>query len=362
MAYTFNTITFSWGASKVFDAYVSEVVEQYKMEEIEDLKQKMWFVNVKALHPDQKFATTYWVKGLDVLGEWETKKELDLNGWEKKGFSIVEYGNKITTTHLFTKWAKSSNNIKGAPESIQAMLYDISNSTKSLMQAWERTYMEEMVKLRVKGFSITASAWVGSATPKGKALFTTDHTVSLITGATQSNKVGTNLALSATNLQTAIDQLKGMKLDNGHRVPQPKKAPYKLFVSPVKAVVARQVLNTPGSMAGIFSGSTTNTNANVFNQFNFNGNFVEIVELDILGTYDKNDALIGTDDYWFVTNPRYLDEAKSFKFIEIANYPITAKTYMSDDTDNEVADIRMWFAVDHYGAEYGIVWSTWAWS
>lgn len=182
-------------------------------------------------------------------------------------------------------------------------------------------------------------------------MFDSDHTISQL-GTTQSNLLSSGTgALTSARLQAGLDQAKGMLFDNGHRVGQPKGEAYKLFVSTVKAVTARQILNTDGQMAGVYqartdSGGNVIYNSNVANQYNFKGNLVEVVELDILGTYDNTGTQIGTNEYRFLMNPRYIREAKALRFIEL--YPIKVNTYFVDDSDNEVADIRIGFAVDHY--------------
>ena len=352
-----NGVTYATGASTVFNAYITETIKQYRMEESEDLKAKMGFTTTTALNPNQVFSTAYGIQSLDNLGEGETKKEMDREIGPKKGFAIKEFGNKITTTHLFTERSRKAKDLAGAPESIQAECVSISENAKVLMQGAERRVMEEMVKLWTLGFANTASYGPGSLTPKGQFLFDDDHSISML-GTTQSNLLSSGTgALTSARLQAGLDQAKGMLFDNGHRVGQPKGEAYKIFVSTVNAVTARQILNTEGSQAGMFSaradsGTNVQYSGSIVNQYNFKGNLVEVVELDILGTYDNTGTAIGTNDYWFLMNARYIREAKALRYIDL--YPIKVNTYFVDDTNNEVADIRMGLAVDHYGAELGL--------
>ena len=159
-----------------------------------------------------------------------------------------------------------------------------------------------------------------------------------------------NDALTPASLQVAIEILKTKVLnENGYRVMTPRGA-FKLYVGKNLAVTARQILNTPNSQSGIFSG--VGANSNQINQFNFNGNLVEIVELTWLGQRDKFGNLIGTDAYWFLSNPAQLSTVKGFRLIDL--YDTTIKNYMNNETDAYIVDARLGFAVDHYGAESGI--------
>lgn len=82
------------------------------------------------------------------------------------------------------------------------------------------------------------------------------------------------------------------------------------------------------------------------------GNKIKLVELELLGDIDKNGNTIGSETMWFLRNPRYVQKTKCFKCVKLYNPRI--KNYSNDDTDAQIVDIRIGYAVDHYGAECGI--------
>lgn len=75
-------------------------------------------------------------------------------------------------------------------------------------------------------------------------------------------------------------------------------------------------------------------------------------EYELLGDYDKHGNQIGTANMWFLRNPLYCQRTKCFKMIKL--YEPLVQNYKSDDTDTQVVDIRIGYAVDHYGAECGV--------
>jgi hypothetical protein len=48
---------------------------------------------------------------------------------------------------LMSEWAKKAKNLSGAPMGIEAELIDIADQAKDLVQGYDITYAEEMVKV-----------------------------------------------------------------------------------------------------------------------------------------------------------------------------------------------------------------------
>ena len=342
---TFDEITFNWGGNELMDPMVTKVVDQMNLErKATAAKAKLWFVDTKPLSENETYGSVNGVNELPKILENWTKEEMLLSVGPTKGYSIVEYGSKITSSFLFWEWLKTAQTLKGASDDLRAEFVNQAKKTKKLLQAADMWVEIECTKVFAKGFAITAAKWPGSATPKGLPLFSASHTI-YATGGTFSNlETG---ALTATNLATAIGKHIAIRLENGSRVKQPRMEGYTLFVSADKELAARVILNDNSKFAG------TGTNANLGNQFMFEGSKVNLEVMDKLGDYDKDGNIIGSTTQWFLVNMPALKEAEALKFIRL--YSPLVKQYMNNETDQSIVDVRNGFAVDHFWAEYFIV-------
>ena len=152
--------------------------------------------------------------------------------------------------------------------------------------------------------------------------------------------------LSVTSLQDALDGLKArVRLQNGDRVKTPNM--YKLITGRELATTARAVLNTPGNRAGMYSGA--GNNANQANQFDFNGNIVELVENPFIGYQTNAGSTIGTEDYWFVINAQEALRASAMRYITL--YDAEVNVYVNDSNGKTYVSMDMGDAADHYGLE-----------
>lgn len=215
----------------------------------------------------------------------------------------------------------------------------------------------EMTKVYTKGFGTpTASLGAGSPTPKGNPLFSILHTSRQ--GALTWRNMGTSSYLNQpittadgkVRIQNALDVMKTViRLENGYKVAKPKV--FDLIVSSEVAPIASEILNTANNGRVVELASDGN-NSSKRNVFNFDGNKVALHECELLGDYDKHGNQIGTANMWFLRNPLYCQRTKCFKMIKL--YEPLVQNYKSDDTDTQVVDIRIGYAVDHYGAECGL--------
>jgi len=319
----------------------------------------MDYSDTPLLNPSQTFAAKAAPTSMGNVLETGIAENADMIFTPKKGVYQVEIARKYSRSHLFTKWARQAKTLQGAPDAIQAELLDVASETRDLALAYDSRYAEEMVKLWTKGFSVTAANGPGSATPKGKALFDT-HTYgvtgSLISGtftnftngALTFTSSSADILAGTTRLQTLINQLKATRDENGKYVKQG--GLYKLYVSRIREVFWKQVLNNSSQFSG------QGSNAMQENQFLFNGNKVEIVVLDLLGQPDYTGTTIGTTDYIFVTNSVALKQSKSLKTYRL--YPLTIESWVNMDTKVLTTDARAAVGVDHYWMELFIAGST----
>lgn len=335
----------------MINGLITDIINEMNLQDTtyKEDKVQMNFFDTRAISFDQTFTGVAGPTELDVINENGVKPEQDKTKLPNKGFAIVEWGGKIPVTFLMTQWLKTSQSLSGADSSVKREWMQFADNSRYLLEGAQMNITQEMIKLWILGLDpVTTVFGPGSPTPKGKPLFSQTHPVRNGT-QTFANVAPTNIVLTNANLQVAIDILKvGVRNENGYYVLAPQV--YKLFVSKRNAVTARQILNTAGSQAGIYSGVAAN--ANQKNQFSFNGNMIEIVELTWLGQRDKNGVLLGTDDYWFLSNPPQQQISRGFRIIDL--YQPTMKNYINNETDAYVTDIRLGFAVDHYGAESSI--------
>jgi hypothetical protein len=216
----------------------------------------------------------------------------------------------------------------------------------------------EALEVLTKGTLTTSSFGPGSRTPYGQPLFSNAHPYGDGANAgTFQNILGgsygtANKVLSTTSLQDALNIHKAsIRLQNGDRIDTPSK--YVLAVSRAEAVNARKILNTAGSQVGIFSG--TGTNATQLNQFSFNGNMVEILELPYLGMQKADGSYVGTNTTWFLMNTEGLKKAKALKKVQL--WDAEVRVFENNNNGNTSIGVDMAFACEHVGAESYIVYS-----
>lgn len=344
----FDEITFNGGGNELFNALVTDSIDQIDLERKgKEVKAMLGFTDTIPLSVNEVYSSTNWVNSLPEINENGTKEEMELSVWPKKGYEIKEYGGKITSSYLFNQWLKTAKTLNGASSDLQAEFVSKGNQTRDLLISADMGMAEEAIKVLAKGFSITAAYWPWSATPKGKALFASNHTV-YKTGGTFSNlETG---ALTSTNLKTAIAKHIAIRLENGKKAKQPRTEGYTLFVAPEGEMNAREILNNGSKFWA------TGSNGSLENVFMFEWSRVKLEVIDGLGDPDSNGVAIGTSAMWFLVNMPLLRQMKALKCIRL--YSPVVKAYVNNETDQSIVDIRNGFTCDHYGAEYCIVGST----
>ena len=342
-------ITFNGNGGELFDAYVMKAVDLADlMHDHKMVSSALHYTDTALSHQDQKYQTLHGPTGLQKVSEVSILPNKEILVGVKKGVYQELYGEKMTMSWYFSKWAKTAQSIVGASTQIQEEASKINQKAKYLLTAYDITRAELAIKVLTKGFSVTSAEGPGSPTPKGQSLFSASHTIA--TGGTQSNLVVgpsyTNIATGAAQLQSAIDKLRNMVDENGKKI-RNNSGKYKLFCSVKRSPFWRQVINDGHEMSG------QGENSNQVNIFNFSGYQIEVVELPQLGDVDTEGNIIGSDNMWFVMNPSFITFAEALRSYQLTQPEL--KTYENDETGQLTASIRCTIGADHYGAELGIV-------
>jgi hypothetical protein len=115
---------------------VTKVVDQMNLErKATSAKVKLGFVDTKPLSENETYGSVNGVNELPTILENGTKEEMILSVGPTKGYSIVEYGAKITSSFLFGEWLKTAQTLKGASDDLRAEFVNQAKKTKKLLQA-----------------------------------------------------------------------------------------------------------------------------------------------------------------------------------------------------------------------------------
>ena len=359
-----NGFTFEGNAgAELLDATIIDTLDQTEiMPEYKMYKAMLNYTEQPIINPDQAYSARYANGGLARKEERGNKKERGINFGPKKGIYQQVHSEKFNITEELTEWIRSSNSIAGAPERIQGEYIDIQKQVKDLVDGYDITWADLLVRVCTKGFSISAAEGPGSATPKGKALFANDHSVLrgdgttttydnfVADGAIDYDNTDHDVAIQSgvTNLQAMLDTLKNSTLDNGRKIRQPGAMGYNLYCSRQRETFWREVLNNGQGTSAVGS------NEGIANQFLFNNNVVNLMVIDTLGDYDDVEGeLIGNNNMVFVSNPMYIQSQECFKCYEL--YSPKIKTWMNEDTDEIFTSLKCSIGADHYYAEYWLV-------
>lgn len=344
MALVNSTITFEGAGRELLDATVTKTIDTIdSLPEHNQYAKKLGFSDISLVSPDQKFGKLARGGGLRPITETGKRNLRSVTGLPRKSVYQREFGDEFRMSYMFTQWMKNSKTVKGSSDSIQAELVSIPKQIQDLMTAYDIVRAEEIVKVLAKGFSVSSSEGPGAGTARGGLpLFSASHVTgsNLVSGA-----VYTNVTTGVNQLQASLDKMKTMKDENGKKIKQPKV--YTLAVSRERKTFWSQVLNykAPSSAIG--------TNQGVMNQFNFDGNMVELTDIDLLGDTGSDGAVIGNTDNAFLLNLEYLNTNESF--VTYTLYTPHLKTFEDQDTDELVTGIRAAVGVDHVYAELGCV-------
>lgn len=353
-----NGVTVGGGGSKLLNGLLTAITSEMDVQtDYAEKKDLLMFYEQQALSLEETFSGIAGPLETDEITENGVKNEGTRTKLPNKGYEIVEYGEKLSTSFLMYQWLKTSRTLEGASTDVKKEWKTIARDSKFLIEGAMLRMTIEMTKVYTKGFGTpTASLGAGSPTPKGNPLFSILHTSRQ--GALTWRNMGTSSYLNQPitkadgkeRIQNALDVMKTViRLENGYKVAKPKV--FDLIVSSEVAPIASEILNTANN-GRVVELASDGSNSSKRNVFNFDGNKVALHEYELLGDYDKHGNQIGTANMWFLRNPLYCQRTKCFKMIKL--YEPLVQNYKSDDTDTQVVDIRIGYAVDHYGAECGL--------
>lgn len=351
------------GGNKLLNGLITKLSNEMDFQsEYADQKDILMFYEQQALSIDETFSGIAGPLEIDQITENGVKNEGSRTKLPNKGFDIIEYGEKLTTSYLMYQWLLSAQSIKGADMDIKKEWKQIARDSTYLIEGAMMRMVIEMTKVYTQGFWTPSTVkGPGSPTPKGNPLFSILHTSR--NGALTWRNMGTSSYLNQpitaadgkVRIQNALDVLKDvMRLENGKKLKRPKA--WDLIVSTTTAPIAAEILNVANN-GRVSEYASDGNNASKKNIFNFEGNMVNLVELEILWDYDKNGNAIGTSLMWFMRNPLFVQKSKCFKMVKLYNPVI--KNYTNPDSDAQIVDVRVGYAVDHYGAECGVFGSKW---
>jgi len=353
MAELIRWVTFEGtSGSQLFDQLIVTTIEKAKFSKVGEVYAKaLSFTNTPILWPNTKYGSMDPGNGLSESGENAKAPELARRFGNTKGIYQKVYKGKITATGLFYDFLRNTKTLEGANSDIQASVLDTGKNMTYVMKQGEKTKAQVMTKVITLGASITSPNWPGSATPDGKALFATDHPIAA-TGGTQSNIVTgafTDNATRITRLESAVSQMRNMRLANGDFVYTniTEGSPY-ILKCPVS-----DKYNWEKALNGYKVWSGNGSNANQVNMFTVGGYNIIVEELATLGTYDADGVIIGDTTAAYLFNPSYLEEAEALRCYTV--HDMSVVTDMVKDPRSFVAIGELAYGADHYGAELGVI-------
>lgn len=350
-------VSFNGGGYPLLDATIIKTINYDNL--MPDHKQYASLLGFKfppMLNPDQKYSAKSAPTGMKWMSESGMPNLKDKKFSPKKWIYQRKIWDKYEATELFTEWAMKATNIAGAPDGVQAELLLTAENVRDLALSYDIALAEEMTKVQAKWFSITSSEWPGSpAQNDWLSLFNANHTYGVswtpiygtysnltTSSATSFDPNNTSdIAEGIRVLQDLIDKLKTVKDNNGKFIKMPSQ--FNLECSRVRSPFWRAVLNNNSKFSG------TGNNAMKENQFLFDWNKVELIEVELLGQVDSDGIEIGHNDYVFLKNKEGLEQIEWLKAFRIT--PLKIKTYVSDETEVITTKGTGYIGVDHYGAE-----------
>jgi hypothetical protein len=348
-----NLLTLASGVDVLTPA-TADIFDQAKVsyEMQNSIMDKMGYVETRAINPSQTFSISIGAYAIDEIDEGQDLPFMKVGFGNAKGFKVRSFGNAIPISDLFYEWLKVAKTLEGADSSVGQEFANLRSNMKKLLDGARLKMEREATKVIANGWTIEKPT---DATPYGQTLFASTHPY-LEGTATFQNILGGSYGtldddLNATSLQHALNVHKSaIFLQNGNRVDTPSK--YTLMVSRKLAVTARQILNTKGTQVSMFSGA--GSNATQVNQFNFDGNVVEILENPFLGAKDgRSGETIGSEDMWFVINAEAMKEAKALRKVILQSPKMTVWT--NNSNKNTITDLVCKADFVHIGAESFIV-------
>lgn len=310
------------------------------------------FVTVETRLPQHIVTRIGSVSALPKINENGDRPRQKYSTGDEKGYRVEQYGWSYGISKLAMKVIKDSGLDTGLLHPTVAMeLQDLASQIKRLGIQAKITMVDEATKLFTKGFSVSSDYGAGSASPDGEALFSAWHASgsNLVTGAiTDAN--------AQTKLLEGIDKLRNVKNDKGGVYRLPKM--FTLVCSPENEYIWRKALNN-GEYYSSKQDDVALANGVTVNVFtSVDGFKVALLVLESILQPDVDGVAIGTGTESFLLDADRLKMAKALRLIKL--YDVEVDDYVDQRTKEYVVDCDFAFTVDHFGAEIGVVWFTWA--
>lgn len=301
----------------------------------------------------QGLITRMWaVLALPKLNENGTKQRGSYGTWDEKGYKVAQYGEEYAISKLALKTLRDNwLDMWLFHPTVQAELSELSSNVKRLGIATKLAQVDEATKLFVNWFSISSDYGAGSPAPDWLALFSNSH-------ASGDNLVTwvINDTTAQTKLLEGINLLRNIKNDKGAIYKLPKM--FTLVCSPSAEYTWRKALNNNWQWA------STQDDVAIGNDITMNV-FVSVdwfkvalLVLESIWQPDRDWVKIGTGTEAFLLDRDRLSMAKALRLIKL--YDVEVSDYTRPETGEYVVGADIAFTVDHFGAEIGIVWFTWA--
>ena len=349
-----SNVVFQTGANyaegqAILSPLIQEIANQSEAQVgLESQAEKFGFVMGDALTPKGEITAMVGPEPLRKIDEDAIAPIMTLMQGYSKGYAMDTYSIRHKVTKVFVEWLKKAQFLNGVDSSVAAELGKFKEAIQNMVYGSELTMNELITRTFADGFSVTAAYGPWAASPDGVALFSPSHVVKK-TGANYSNLISAGQTLSATNLETWIQNYRlNVKTPNGYRIKSPEY--FDLLVPRALETTARKILNSANDQAGVYAG--TGSNANLLNVFSFQGTKVRLTILDLLGEPWMDGSVIGganANSMWFLLNKEYALKYKAFRIFRLWDNEITM--YTNDETKSMFTDISMHVGVEHFNPE-----------
>lgn len=292
------------------------------------------------------------VLGLPKIAENGDRPRQKYGTWDEKWYKVNVYGWSYAISKLAMKIIKDSwLDTSLLHPTVAEELSNLANNVKRLGMQAKITMVDEATKLFTKWFSITSDYGPWSPSPDWLALFSNSHVSwdNLVTWAISS-------ANAQAKLLEAINLLRNIKNDKGWVYKLPSM--FTLICNPNNEYVWRTALNNWSGFASKVDDVTLANwvTVNAFTSYDWFK--IALLPLESLLQPDSDWNAISTWTESFLIDADRLRKTQALRLIKL--YDVEVDDYIDQRTKEYIVDCDLAFTVEHFGAEVGIVWFTWA--
>lgn len=346
---TFGSSGYSLAGQDILNTTISLIIDQAAniagINDSDKVASDLGFVKRTPLTPEENITSVREMTPSGSYGEGEAAERKKRDEGYRKTSKLRKFGHDIAVTDEFVAWLESGKQIDGADTSVKRELMKFGNDVEASLRSLDKT--KSILMTSVLGFGTSALDFgPGSAGADGSALFADAHPNG---GFALDNLFST--ALDATNLLAAINAMKNFKSENGELIEIPSK--FTLVVPRALESTARALMNSINNVAGMFSG--TGSNSNQLNTFHFQNQQVELVVADRLNqdsysvlNFNGLSGTVGSSTCWYLMNKEAMVRNKAFQFWSLWDKKVRA--WRDDSTDTNYVRVNMYGMADHFNA------------